>query len=122
MRIGAIQGSTNMALAETWEGCELVGFDGQTDDVFADMINALENAEIDGVVDDEPAFGGVLTGQRFRLAFTVETRNAWGAALRPGEDGLKQELDHALEALTDAGDISGIWQRTLPDIPYPGLE
>ena len=122
LRIGAISGSTNMTLAQTWDGCEPVGFDGQSDDVFADMINALANGEIDGVVDDQPAFGGVLADQRFRLAFTVETRNAWGAALRPDHEDLKQELDQALDELIDIGEIRTIWERNLASITYPGLQ
>ena len=74
------------------------------------------------VVDDEPAFGGVIADNRFRLAFTVETRNAWGAALCPGDEALKQALDDALGELTDTGKIKDIWQRTLTDISYPGLQ
>ena len=32
-----------MALAEAWPGCERIGFDGSSDDVFAEMIAALRS-------------------------------------------------------------------------------
>ena len=120
-RVGAIAGSTNMALAERWPGCERVGFDGASDDVFADMIDALRAGEVDAVVDDEPAFGGVLSDPAFRLAFTVRTANRWGAAMRPDAGALKRSIDVALEALVASGELRRIWQTELPTIEYPGL-
>ena len=40
-RVGAIANSTNMRLAETFGAAELVAFDGTSDDVFAEMIDAV---------------------------------------------------------------------------------
>ena len=40
-RVGAIVASTNMRLAETFGAAELVGFDGSSDDVFAEMVAAV---------------------------------------------------------------------------------
>jgi polar amino acid transport system substrate-binding protein len=96
-RVGAIAGSTNMALARTFAGAEPVGFDGTGADVFAEMLDALRAGEVDAVVDDEPAFAG-LADPGFAVAFTCPTGNAWGIAVRKG-DPLRAELDAALKQL-----------------------
>ena len=117
--VGAITGSTNMKLAQQWPDVSCIGFDGASDDVFADMINALRAGDIDAVVDDEPAFGGILSEQEFTLAFTVATENWWGAAMHPDSTGLKQLLDQALSELKKAGEIESSWKAWLDDIELP---
>jgi hypothetical protein len=69
---------------------------------FSDMINALTTGE----VDDEPAFGELLTDPRYKLAFTVNIANLWGKH----QVELKQALDGALNSLIEAGSVSGIWR------------
>lgn len=118
-RVGAITGSTNMALAERWPDCIRVGFDGTSDDVFAEMINALRSGEIDAVVDDEPAFGGVVERGEFAVAFVVPTQLAWGAALRLGSETLRQALDAAIVAGIRSGELEGVWRQSLPQLPFP---
>jgi ABC-type amino acid transport substrate-binding protein len=115
-RVAAIAGSTNMALAETFEGVEHVAFDGLSDDVFGDMLRALRNGEVDAVVDDDVAFIGIeRTHPGLRVAFTVATRNSWGCALRPGDDELKDALDDAI----DQADLGAVWRTWLPSLEYP---
>jgi ABC-type amino acid transport substrate-binding protein len=115
-RVGAIAGSTNLALAETFPGAECVPFDGVSDDVLGDMLRALEAGEVDAVVDDDVAFIGIeRTHPGIRVAFTVPTRNRWGCALRPGEHDLKALLDAGIE---QAG-IASVWRCWLPSLPYP---
>jgi polar amino acid transport system substrate-binding protein len=118
-RVGAIAASTNMRLAERWPGCERIGFDGNSDDVFADMVGALRRGDIDALVDDEPAFGGLLADGEFEIAFTVQTGNRWAAALPPGAGALKAALDDALAAVIDDGELRDIWNRWLEPIEYP---
>ncbi len=120
-RVGAIAGSTNLALAQSWPGCEPVAFDGTCDDVFGEMIEALRSGAIDAVVDDEPAFGGVLADPAFKLAFTVPTGNRWGAAMRADRSRLKRAIDAALGILIVSGRLRRIWQQNLPRIDYPDL-
>ena len=91
LRVGAIVASTNMRLAETFGAAELVAFDGSSDDVFAEMIDAVRSGLIDAFVDDEPAFGGAVAGGEFRIAHIAETQNPWGAACRK-DDGLVRGL------------------------------
>lgn len=118
-RVGAIAGSTNMALAESFPGAETRGFDGTSDDVFAEMLTALRDGEIDAVVDDEPAFLGLDPSDGVRIAFTVPTRNAWGAALRRGQDDLREALDDALDRVTGSGELRVVWERWLPALDWP---
>jgi polar amino acid transport system substrate-binding protein len=118
-RVGAIAGSTNMALAADWPGCELVAFDGQSDNVFLDMIEALRAGNLDAVVDDEPAFGGILEDPTFQIAFTVATRNRWGVAMRHEDRRLKASIDGALAELTKNGELATIWEQWLPELPFP---
>ena len=119
LKVAAIDGSTNMALAESWLGCVKISFSGQSDDVFADMIDALTVGEVDAVVDDEPAFGDLLTDPRYKLAFTVKSANLWGAAMQKHQIELKSALDGALNMLIEAGSVSDIWRQHLAGIRYP---
>jgi polar amino acid transport system substrate-binding protein len=115
-RVGAIAGSTNLALAETFPGAECVSFDGVSDDVFGEMLRALEAGEVDAVVDDDVAFIDIeATYPGIRVAFTVPTRNRWGCALRLGDGELKQRLDGGIEG----ADLAATWRRWLPSLPYP---
>ncbi|HEY7278832.1 MAG TPA: gamma-glutamyl-gamma-aminobutyrate hydrolase family protein [Trebonia sp.] len=52
-RVAAIAGSTNMALAETFDEAVPVPFGGESDDVFGDMLAALRDGAVDAVVDDD---------------------------------------------------------------------
>ncbi|MDP9256949.1 MAG: ABC transporter substrate-binding protein [Actinomycetota bacterium] len=115
-RVGAIAGSTNMALAKTFEGAHCVPFDGVTDDVFGDMLRALQIDELDAVVDDDVAFLGIeRTYPDLRVAFTVATRNSWGCALRLENEELKSQLDDAIAR----ADLPAVWHHWLPTLAYP---
>jgi polar amino acid transport system substrate-binding protein len=118
-RIGAIAGSTNMTLAETFEGAELVPFGGQSDDVFGEMIDALREGAVDGIVDDDVALVPLAGDPDFEVAFTVPTRNEWGVAVAKARPELRDELDRALaDAIVD-GRLGECWQRWLPELEYP---
>ncbi|QBE48007.1 substrate-binding periplasmic protein [Leucobacter triazinivorans] len=118
-RIGAIANSTNMKLAETFAGAELVSF-GASDDVFGDMIAATRSGEIDGFVDDDVVM--IPLGQEdpdFVEAFTVLTGNRWGIGVAPGNDALREEIDAALEAIIADGSLEQVWSRWMPLLPFP---
>jgi ABC-type amino acid transport substrate-binding protein len=115
-RVGAIAGSTNLALAETFPGAECVPFDGVSDDVFGDMLRALAAGEVDAVVDDDVAFIDIeRTHPGIRVAFAVPTRNRWGCALRLADHELKRTLDAGIEQ----ADLAASWRHWLPSLPYP---
>ena len=116
--LGAIHESTNMALAQQWKGCQYRAFDGTSDNVFKEMIDALSNGEIDGVVDDEPAFGGTIQDPKFKIAFTVETKNAWGIAMQKDNFPLKEKIDRALNNIYQNSMHHKIWNSNF-NISYP---
>jgi polar amino acid transport system substrate-binding protein len=118
-RIGAIAGSTNMALAETFDGAQLVPFGGESDDVFGEMIEALRAGEIDGVVDDDVAFLALLDDPGFELAFTVPTRNEWGVAVSKSRPEMRDVLDGALQDRIADGALEACWRRWMPGLEYP---
>ncbi|MFO1436147.1 MAG: transporter substrate-binding domain-containing protein [Gammaproteobacteria bacterium] len=118
-RVGAIAGSTNMALAEQWPGCERVAFDGTSDDVFGEMIESLRNGHLDAVVDDEPAFGGCVEEGSFDIAFVVPTANRWGAAMRMGDRNLAAAINEGIGTVIHNGELRQIWERWFAPKPFP---
>ena len=118
--LGAIHESTNMALAQQWKGCQYRAFDGTSDNVFKEMIDALSNGEIDGVLDDEPAFGGTIQDPKFKIAFTVETKNAWGIAMQKDNFPLKEKIDRALNSIYQNSMHQKIWNSNF-NISYPEI-
>jgi polar amino acid transport system substrate-binding protein len=118
-RIGAIAGSTNMALAETFDGAELVPFGGESDDVFGEMVGALRAGELDGVVDDDVAFLALADDPDLEIAFTVPTRNEWGVAVSKTRPATREELDGALAQVIGDGRLEACWTSWLPQLAYP---
>jgi polar amino acid transport system substrate-binding protein len=117
-RVGAIDGSTNMRLAGTFPGVELVAFPG-TEDVFGDMIRALRAGAIDAFVDDDVAMVPLDDEPGLRLAFTLPTRNVWGVAVRKGNAGLVAALDAALSAVVADGSLAAAWEAWIPFLAFP---
>ena len=118
-KIGAIANSTNMKLAETFPGVELVSF-GASDDVFGDMIEATRSGAIDGFVDDDVVM--IPLGQEdpdFVEAFTVLTGNRWGIGVAPGNDGLRAEINAAIESVIADGSLEQVWSKWMPLLPFP---
>jgi ABC-type amino acid transport substrate-binding protein len=119
LRVGAIAGSTNMALARTFPGAITVPFDGATDDVFGDMVSALRRGDLDAVVDDDVALLPLGRQGDLEVAFTVATRNRWGVAVAKGNDALRTELDAALHTAIADGSLERQWNRWMPDLTFP---
>ena len=119
LRIGAITGSTNMALAETFPGAVTVAFGGESGDVFGDMLAALASGEVDGVVDDDLVFVPLDDDPRFSLAFTVRTGNRWGVGVAKDRPGLREEIDAALATVIADGRHEKVWRQWMPTLEYP---
>ena len=120
-RIGAIRDSTNMALAETLAAGSLVAFDGSSDDVFAEMLDAVERGEIDAMIDDEPAFGGVTESGRFRIVHVARTQRPWGAACRLGDYATAALLNEGLAAAVANGRLAEEWHHWFPAKAVPSV-
>ena len=118
-KIGAIKNSTNMKLAETFPGVELVSF-GSSDDVFGEMIEATRTGVIDGFVDDDVVMVPLAEeDEDLDLAFTEKTGNRWGVGVAPGNDELRNEINAALEAVIADGSLEAVWQKWMPLLPFP---
>ena len=118
-RVAAIAGSVNLTLAESFAGAEVVPFGGETDDVFGDMIGALERGEVDAVVDDDVALVPIADDPRFDIAFTAPTRNPWGIAVAKDRPDILATLDDALARATEVGGLEVAWKQWLPTLEYP---
>lgn len=118
-KIGAIANSTNMKLAETFDGVELISF-GASDDVFGDMIEATRSGKIDGFVDDDVVMIPLAEEDAdFDLAFTVMTGNRWGIGVAPGNHELKAEINSAIEAVIADGSLEAVWKKWMPLLDFP---
>ncbi|CAN5238308.1 ABC transporter substrate-binding protein [soil metagenome] len=118
LRVGAIAGSTNLALVQTFPEVIAVEFGG-TADVFGDMIAALRSGDVDAFVDDDVALVPVGDQPDLRVAFTVATRNRWGVAVAKGNDALRGELNAALAAAIADGSLEQVWKEWMPDLAFP---
>ncbi|MBC9926631.1 MULTISPECIES: ABC transporter substrate-binding protein [unclassified Leucobacter] len=118
-RIGAIENSTNMLLAETFADVTLVSF-GSSDDVFGEMIEATRSGAIDGFVDDDVVMIPLAQEDPdFAEAFTVATGNRWGIGVAPGNDALRSEIDQALTQVIEDGSLERVWLEWMPLLPFP---
>lgn len=121
LRVAAIENSTNMALAETFTGAHTVAFgSGGSGDVYADMLAALEQGEVDAVVDDDVVF--VPLGEsdaRFELAFTERTGNRWAIGVAKDRGDVLAELDATLGRVIADGRHRAAWEHWLPTLEYP---
>jgi polar amino acid transport system substrate-binding protein len=118
-RVAAIANSTNMALAETFAGAELVAFDGSGDDVFGDMLAALRAGEGDAVVDDDVVTVPLDSDPAFEVAFTVRTGNRWAVGVAKDRPELRAEVDAAIRGVIADGSLAEVWSAWLPDLPFP---
>lgn len=118
-RVAAIAGSTNMALAQTFEGAVPVAFGGDSDDVFGDMLDALRTGEVDAVVDDDVVFVPLGEDPEFDLAFTVRTGNRWAVGVSKDRPEQWVALDGALARVIADGRLATAWARWLPALEYP---
>lgn len=120
LRIGAIEGSTNLALVQTWPEVEPVPFSSLSDDVFADLIEATAAGDVDGFVDDEPAMVPLAERDaRLSYAFTVASRHPWACGVRPENVELIAEINRGLAICQSSGVLEGIWTRHLPFLDFP---
>lgn len=117
-KVGAITGTTNLALASTFTGAEIVEF-GSGEDAFHEMAQATLDGSIDAMVDDEIVLPALTRDGTLRVAFVVATRNPYGIALRPGSDTLCRALNVSLQRLVVDGQLESIWRRHFPGRPFP---
>lgn len=118
-RLGAIAASTNLRFIESLPGVIPVEFDGSSPDVFQEMITAVDEGEIDGFSDDEPALLFLEDTGRYRLPLRGAIEHVWGAAFRPGSEAAVAVLDEALESVIADGSLAREWERWFPRVTLP---
>lgn len=119
-RIAAIEASTNMALALTFEGAVPVPFGADSEDVYADMLAALTAGDVDAVVDDDVVFVPLgASHPDYALAFVVRTGNRWGLSVAKDRPEVLRELDGALGRVIADGRLRRAWETWLPTLAYP---
>ncbi|GAA1854876.1 substrate-binding periplasmic protein [Brevibacterium marinum] len=117
-KVAAIEGSANMALAETFTGAQLVPF-GPSDDVFGDMIQAVRDGSVDAMVDDDVVTVPLGDDPEFDIAFTEPTRNPWGVGVAKDDVLMLELLDTALAQVIADGRLAEVWARWMPHLPFP---
>lgn len=117
-RVGAIANSLNMQLAGTFPDALCVPYDGASEDVFGDMVRALRAGDIDALVDDDVVLVP-LEADDLRVAFTVPTRNAWGAVVAKGQQDRLASINQALERIIADGSLKEAWRAWMPSLTYP---
>ncbi|OBF28000.1 ABC transporter substrate-binding protein [Mycobacterium sp. ACS4331] len=118
-RVLAIADSTNMALAQTFTGAEVVPFDASGEDVLGELVAALRSGAVDAVVDDEVALQPLTDAEDLAIAFSVPTGNRWALAVAQDKPAVLQTLDEGLAQALANGTIHDAWQRWLPGLRYP---
>lgn len=116
-RVAAIEGSANMALARTFDGATIVPFSGDT--VYEDMLEAVANAGVDAMVDDDVVLVPLGEDPRYDIAFTVATRNPWGIGVAKDNPALRGELNAALAAVVADGSLRAVWDTWMPALDFP---
>ena len=117
-RVAAIEGSANMRLAPTFPGIVPVAF-GASDDVFADMLAALRNGEVDAMIDDDVVTVPLGEDPAYDVAFTARTGNHWGIGVAKVNPQLLAGLNAALGAVISDGRLGTVWAEWMPHLPFP---
>jgi polar amino acid transport system substrate-binding protein len=119
LRVAAIDGSANLALAKTFDGAVPVPFDPARDDVFGDMLQALRRGEVDAVVDDDVVLAPLADDPELEVGFTVPTRNRWGVGVAKDRPDLRDRLSAALDAVIADGRLAQVWRTWIPGLTFP---
>ncbi|MFC9553683.1 ABC transporter substrate-binding protein [Rhodococcus sp. NPDC056960] len=112
-KVGAITGTTNIALAASFAGAEVIEF-GASDDAFHEMADAAVDGTIDAFVDDEIVLPTLEATGTLRVAFIAPTRNPYGVAVRKESAALRTALNGAIQHLIADGTLLEIWHDNFP--------
>jgi polar amino acid transport system substrate-binding protein len=118
-RVLAIDGSTNIALARTFEGADVVPFAATGENVLDDLVSALRNGDVDAVVDDTVALQPLVESGDLAIGFSVPTANEWAIAVSKGDESNRKAIDAALGQAFSSGAVRAAWERWIPTLNYP---
>lgn len=118
-RLGALAGSTPLALAESLPDLEWVSFAG-ADQTLSTLLSALGQGTIDALAGDALM---LLTAEAdtnsLRVAFQIPTQHPFGIGVLPGNRELVEALNQALNQLILNGTLAKLWAQWVPYKPFP---
>ena len=118
-RVGGLAESTNIALVEGFPEAIAVPFPG-SDKVLPEMLEALRNAEIDALIDDELVLVvAAAADPNLTLAFTLPTRAPFAIAVSPQQPDLLAALNEAIATVKGNGTLQQLWSQWIPWKPFP---
>ncbi|BBZ35649.1 substrate-binding periplasmic protein [Mycolicibacterium confluentis] len=117
-KVGAVAGTTNIALARSFSGATAVEF-GSGDDALGAMCDAVVSGEVDAMIDDELLLPAVTASGELRVAFVCPTKNPCALALRKESGDLVAALDEALTRMFDDGRMRTLWQAHFTEKAFP---
>lgn len=108
--IGAQRGTTGEALAN--ETAEEVGAEARSYNTVEDAFSALENGQVDAVINDFPVSADRVqqTGDTLEIVDTIETGEQYGIAF-PQDSELVGEFNQALQEVKDDGTYAEIYEE-----------
>lgn len=119
LRVGGLAESTNIALAATWDGMEIVPYPG-SDQVLPEMLAALRAGDIDALIDDELVLWvAAAEDPTLHLAFTVPTQVPFGIGVAKQRPELVVALNNTLEKEIVEGTLAMSWAEWIPWKPFP---
>ncbi|PZO36562.1 MAG: amino acid ABC transporter substrate-binding protein [Shackletoniella antarctica] len=118
-RLGALVGSTPMALTEDFPDLEWVSFAG-ADQTLPTLLSALGDSAIDALVGDALM---LLTTEAdstsLRVAFQIPTQHPFGIGVLPGNRELLEALNQAINQLIVNGTLAKLWAQWVPYKLFP---
>ncbi len=119
LRVGRLSIDTHLDLTEQFPDLEWVPFSAYSQ-VFADMLQALKQGEIDALLKDALL---LLTAEaddaNLRVAFQLPTQTPFGIGVLPGNRELLEALNQALNQLIVDGVLAKLWAQWIPYKPFP---
>jgi polar amino acid transport system substrate-binding protein len=118
-RLGALAGSTPLALIETLPDLEWVPFTGP-DQTQPTLMTALVDSTIDALVGDAlMLMTAEADSDQLRVAFQIPTQHPFGVGVLPGNRELLEALNQALNQLIVNGTLAKLWAQWIPYKPFP---
>lgn len=117
MTVGVQNGTTGKAWAEENlpDGIKIRAFPEGPD-----AYTALEGGQLDGVINDEPtAIAEIAEREGLEIAEVIDTGEAYGIAVDPGNEPLLEAINNALAEMIEDGTYEDIYSR-YPDLPPGG--
>ena len=117
--VGAVRGTTNLAMARTLPGLADVRVYDPGLKVLGMLVEDLLDGVIDAALDDAVPFRAIVRrNSALRIAATLPTANRYVVAFRFDDANRRDAIDGALAALIETGELERLWLEHV-DEPIP---